>query len=706
MKPVEVAASGFTESLHDVLLGKASATHPSLGVAGLRLGVVKQGLVHASERFARGDDARGLETVFGALYLLRPGDRANVLVDASTIGAVDGALRRVSARGDATMARFFQELARDARRAGTLSGGTSEIDQHLQNIDAFERATRRGGPIEIVGLEVRAAVARALLTPSSENLGVAQRAVSSWIDLGIQHNVAFKQTGKRPTQGEAIESTRALESGAQTLVALNLRAGDLEGAVHAIDGSSARRVIDPGFYRALRGAADRGDATAWRAVFSKLDEYTVERGGEIGIDEALLDAAFFNTAIEAYRKDQGDLATTLELARSLARLGLGEAVPLVLRDGLARVARPEDAAVALRVFSATLEADRQSGDDDACVRAITAAEPLLEIAKGALADEPQIRPRVSDLRLQFAEIHARVGDLPKAKEALAAAVAESPTSDSWLALALVTRQLGDAKGALEYVGRAADAPGADPLDVAAAETLGFELHRAEGHADDAARSLERALNATLDARRKASSAPRYRVRVERTMGRILEAYGENSAAGRAFERALDQGSGDRGLVGATLLRSMGFCLLIGDVERARATLERGKAAGATLDDLVYAALWLTMLEEQVGAGSDGDARAIFEQAANGRQWVGALASWGLGKIGDGELATSAQSPSNKVEANFYVAMRTRAKGKDGSVDALTAVAKSGLVDRVEVDVARELTAPSMRVALPKGIQLP
>ena len=151
---------------------------------------------------------------------------------------------------------------------------------------------------------------------------------------------------------------------------------------------------------------------------------------------------------------------------------------------------------------------------------------------------------------------------------------------------------------------------------------------------------------------------------------------------------------------------MGFCLLIGDVERARATLERGKQAGAALDDLVYAALWLTMLEEQLGAGSEGSARAIFDQAASSKHWIGALASWGLGKIGDGELSTAAQSPSNKIEANFYVAMRARAKGKDPSVDALTAVAKSGLFDRVEVDVARELTAPPVRVVLPKGIHLP
>ncbi|MFO0612073.1 MAG: hypothetical protein U0414_05775 [Polyangiaceae bacterium] len=530
--------------------------------------------------------------------------------------------------------------------------------------------------------------------------------MSSWIDLAIQHNVAFKQSGKRPTQGEAIESTRALESGAQTLVAIHLRAGDLEGAVHAIDASSARRVIEPGFYRALRGAADRGDASAWRSAFSKLDEYTVERGGEIGIDEALLDAAFFNTALEAYRRDDGDLITALELSRALPRMGLGEVVPLVLADGLAAAARAEDVGVALRVFSESLERDRERGDDAACLRAIAAAGPLLGIASTALADDPRVHPQVAEIRLQFAEIQVHVGDLSKAKDTLALVVAESPTADNWLMLALVSRQLGDTKGALEYVGRASSAAGADPLDVAAAETLGFELHRAEGHADDAAKSLERALQATLDARRNASAAPRYRVRVERTMGRILEAYGENSAAGRAFERALDQ---DRGIAASWARRSFarwGFALLVGDVERARAILDRGREAGASVDDMVRAALWLGVLEQQTGSGSDGSASRILERAAATKQWVGTLAAWGLDRISDAELVTAAPTEANKVEANFYVAMRARATKKDGSVDALSAVAKSGVLDLVEVDVARELTAPTLRVTLPKGIRLP
>jgi hypothetical protein len=151
---------------------------------------------------------------------------------------------------------------------------------------------------------------------------------------------------------------------------------------------------------------------------------------------------------------------------------------------------------------------------------------------------------------------------------------------------------------------------------------------------------------------------------------------------------------------------MGFCLLVGDVDRARTTLEHGRKAGASLDDMVYAALWLTILEEQSGSSADGTANQVFEQAAGSKTWVGTLASWALGRIGDAELTTAALSQANRVEANFYVAMRARAKSKEGSLDALTAVSKSGVLDLLEVDVARELTAPSIEVALPKGISLP
>jgi tetratricopeptide (TPR) repeat protein len=712
--PAAVTDDTFGVRLHAVLRGGSNPEKED--IASLRLGVVKQALTHASVRFAHASDERAMMSVFGAFYLLRPEDAPRSLIDPSTAPAIEGAVKKLSGRGDSGKARFLYELLRDARRAGAAPGDAKEAEGHLSDLEAFIRDTRKGRPIEVAGELERNAVSRVMLDPSRTAVEDAKVAISSWIDLGIQHNIIFKQTGRRPTQDEAVESTRALESGATTLVALHLRAGDIQGALEAIDSSSARRVIDPGFYRVLRAAARRDDGASWRTVFAELDQQAPERGGEIGISEEVLEAAFFNVALEAYRRDPADIASALDLARLLAAYGLSEGVPYVLADGLGRTPRPEDAALALRVLGAALDTDAEALDFTATTRTIAASDDLLAIASDALRAAPDAHPRVRDVLLQIGEIEIHAGHLPEARKALERAVRDTATGGGLLELAMVSRQIGDPATALEYASKAASVAGADPLDVADAETLGFELHRDAGQRDDAAKSLERALRAALLARRKQSGATTYRVKVERTMGRILAAYGENGAAGRAFDRALAEVSGDRALIGATLLRSMGFCLLTSDVDRARDTLRKGKDAGATEEDLVYAALWLMLLEKQNGVPADGSAADVFESAAGSPSWVGTLSSWALGRVNDSDLANLAQSEQSKVEASFYVAMRKRADAKalpqagstresDASA-VLKAVSRSAVLDVVEVDLARELTAPAISVPLPKGISIP
>ena len=84
---------------------------------------------------------------------------------------------------------------------------------------------------------------------------------------------------------------------------------------------------------------------------------------------------------------------------------------------------------------------------------------------------------------------------------------------------------------------------------------------------------------------------------------------------------------------------------------------------------------------------------------------GRLSGWALGKTSDAALLASAQTASNKVEANFYVAMKKRAGGTPDDA-ALKAISLAPVLDLLEVDLARELSLPALRVALPKGVTVP
>ncbi len=695
--PSPIEDRDFAEHLHTLLKGAS----PDQKGAALRLGVVKQQLSHASARFDRGAEDRGMKSVLGAFYLLRQGDPSTPLVDASTARAIDGAIRRVSARGDLGKARALYNLVLSAKKAGNLPGPSAEVEGHIADLDRWVTDTRKGSPIEKAGEAERAAVSRVLVDPSKIALDDASSSISAWIDLGIEHNIAFRQTGRRPTQEEAIESTRALESGSATLVALYLRLGDLESALAQIEASSVRRVIDPDFYRILKTASQSNDARAWKTVFAELDRQTNDKvGGEIGVDEELLDAAFFNVALEAYRRDSSDLPSAFELSRSLVTYGMSEAVPLVLADALGDSPKLTDVTAAAHWVSAALEADAGAGDYAATARTIAASTRFVAVAQKSAEKTGSLAP----LRYQMASIQIHAGDLDAAKAVLDIATKEAPSAQGLQMSALVERQLGNAAKALELAGRASDFRGADPLEVADASLLIFEIERESGRKDQAATALERALRSTLKARTQQSTA-QYRVRVERTLGRVLRGYGETAGAGRAFDRALDQVSGDRSLIGGTVLRAMSFCVLTNDPIRARLVLKKGREAGADQDDLVYAAIWLMLIEKQSHVSSDGSTNEILENAQASPAWIGRLAAWSLGKLGDAELATAAQTAPNKVEAAFYVAMKKRAAGARDDA-TLKAVAKSPVVDLLEVDLARELTTEPLKLALPRGVSIP
>jgi len=306
----------------------------------------------------------------------------------------------------------------------------------------------------------------------------------------------------------------------------------------------------------------------------------------------------------------------------------------------------------------------------------------------------------------MAGIEVRAGNLADARPLLERAVADEPTTSGFTTLALVERQAGDLNAALAAVERALAAPDSKTavLDVADAHLLAFELLRDAGKTDRAKTSLDAALTASLGARQLKGNAAAH-ARAERLLGRVLEGYGDGKGSTRAFERALSAAAADRPTLGAAMLDAVGRALVRRDLVAARAALKRGIEGDVSDEDLVYGGVWVSLLERETKATSDGTVERALHAGAK-TAWTSKLTAWASGRLSDADLSTAAQSASQRVEAAFYTAMARKAAGDPSADQRLKQVAGAPVIDLLEVQLARDLTAPRGRVDLPGGVKLP
>lgn len=73
---------------------------------------------------------------------------------------------------------------------------------------------------------------------------------------------------------------------------------------------------------------------------------------------------------------------------------------------------------------------------------------------------------------------------------------------------------------------------------------------------------------------------------------------------------------------------------------------------------------------------------------------------------DDALRSATESFAEKVEAEFYIAMKARAEGRDDADADLRKIADSPLIDLMEVQIARDLLAPESKVELPTKVRVP
>lgn len=663
-------------------------------------------LEHAASRFDRGDDEAGTRSVRGAFLLIRRGEADGALLakpGSAGDRALADAIRTVSALGDEGQARALLDI----RRSSAPAGDKPRVEESLRALDAWAKETRTGSAVEIAGLDERAAVGRAMIDPSPVALKAAEDAVSKWIGAAIENRLTYQQTGRRPPPREAIEATRALGSGPATLVALHLRHGDAQGALDAIERTSARRIVQPGFYAVLQEAAAATTSRPWKGLWAALEEETQGQvGGDFGIEPAAYEAARLYVALEAWRLEPKDPSVSLVLAEALAAFGMPEVSPLVLDEALAATEDPAFASAAMRLVGVAL---RDQSNDVATARRLFASSSDIIKTVEARKDKAQIRPAPTDIRDLMGSIELRGGQLDAARPLFEAVARDVPSSGAFLALAQLERQAQKPDAALGWTTKAMSEPfaAAEPLDAADAAIVAYEIHRAKGASADAERALEAALRHAMVAEKAGRAGPA-KARAERTLARILDAYGDGKGATRALERAITEVAGDRKLLGATLLDAIARAVVRRDLDTARALLRRALDARVERDDLIYGALWVKLLEGTLRAKPDGTVATALDTSGEAppNSWTAKLTRWASGKLSDADLAKQAQSGSQRVEAAFYQAMSRRVAGDASGEAGLREVAQSAHLDLVEVQLARELLFPPMRLEVPRNVQLP
>jgi cellulose synthase operon protein C len=695
--PIEVRDPEFAASVHRVLRdGKPSADR-----LGLLIGVVRTQLAHAQRRFATGHASRATDSVMGALYLVRAGEGRGEMIDGTGSKAIAGAIERVSPRGDEGRAEALMRM-----RLATVAPGSAEradLEAHLRALETWTRETRTGGPLRKLGADQRASVSRSLIEPSEESLGRASRAISAWIDRAIQYNIEFQQTGRRPEREEAIEASRALETGGESMAALFLRHGDARGALESLEKTNAHRVTQPGLYARIRSAAVNDGAKDWQALAAAM----AHRGGgdaedaDSELDPELRAAGVWGTALEAYRRDPSSFEVSMLLGRLLVRFGVPEAAPLVTTEALLANPTQQRKGAAMELMLTAMMDAAEIEDAEAARRTFRAGAALL-----AEGDKGPSEPSSSRARFLMASIEVRSGNLAEARPLLQAAVAREPSTQGFTTLAMVERQAGNTKAALDAVSLALRAPDARShlIDVAEANLLAYQVHRDGGANAEAKVALDAGLAASLAARQQRGNAAT-RARAERLLGRILEGYGERKGAARAFERALLAAAADRSTLGAAMLDAIGRALIRRDIVAARMALKKGLDGDVGEDDLVYGGLWVQLLEREQKVPPDGTVERAL-RAGSRSTWTAKLTAWAAGKISDNDLSSAAQNAAQRVEAAFYTAMARKIAGDPAAEQRLRAVASAPVIDLLEVQLARELLAPSMRANLPGGVQLP
>jgi tetratricopeptide (TPR) repeat protein len=381
----------------------------------------------------------------------------------------------------------------------------------------------------------------------------------------------------------------------------------------------------------------------------------------------------------------------------------------VLVDTVKAHPEPRIVSGALAITMHAMSGEIDAEDPESARRTFKAAGPILKIADDR-ALSAKLSPSAARVRAMMGEIELREGRLEEARQLLVASAAAEKSGLVLLSLARIEWHDGKIAAALEHL---RDALGAedtikDPALRGEILLTTSDITREQGDMTAARTPLTEALKELAKAR--STPAGEERARVERVLSRVLDRFGAAQPATRALERALEAAPRDKRQAAATVGQLVGRAFVKGDLKAARDGLQRGLAADLDVDDLVYYALWVRLLERQLKTPTDGTPERIFQSTADSGRWIGKIAQFGAGTLKAEDLVAAASTPAQKTEALFYAAMDRRVSGDaKGGETGLRQVLVAGGVDLMEVAIARDLLSGSRAEVggpLPSGVAIP
>ena len=694
--PTQIPQGQFGPKAHQVLLDPT----PSVERTNLLAGVVRRQLERARQRFEAGKPEAGLAAVTGALYLLRAGELHLQMVEGNA-PALRWAAREVARVGDEGRALALYGMLRSVLPEGRLR---ADVEAHVANLNRWASEDAERGPMQAAGSDQRLAVQRALLEPTEQALIAAREATISWVQRAVDSKAAELAASGEDTR-EAFEAFRAMRSAGFVLVALHLRHGDPGGALTAIDNADLGRLLAPGLRDRLERAAEADDPRAWLDLFRIF--HSASQGQGEG-DPELARAAAWGAALGLYRSEPGAIQAAIPLAQQLVELGIAEAAAVVLASTVADDTGPQELSAALSLVLHGMLAEEDAGQLASSRSVLEHAAPILAAASSAKLAR-LVRPTPARLRFVMGALETRAGEIERARPHIEAAARNEPTQAAFSLLAAIDRQRGDDQAAARSLEQVLALARSSRDTAGEAEALlgMFELYRDQGNGPKAAEALRGALDRVLAAR-QAAQADGDKARTERLLARVLEHYGADRAARRATERAFEASSSDVHQLTATVLDATRRALTHEDLMAARDAVQRGVEGGLEDEDLIYAALWLQLLERQMKVISDGTAEEAYAAIEDSTGWAAKLKAWARGKLDNEQLLKAAKSPIEQTEAKFYAVMSRRAEGGAAAKKSLAEIAGSKAIELVEVTIARDLLAleRGVRFEVPDNVELP
>ncbi len=699
--PRVVTDTNFPKLAYELLLGG----HTESERQALLSSVVSFQAARAEAAFAKGQGELGLSILDGALRLVHRNEfRAEMLHNRSL--ALVEAASQTSLRGQTGQALAFYTLLNSL--PGLDSSLKADVQAHLAALASWASADKTEGRVLWRGAQHRTFSQLALLYPTQENFDNATSAGRQWILEGLKTDLTGPKSADLD-RDEAIESYRAVKTGAIALVGLYLRDGDAKGALGFIKQNDLSRLIPPAFQERLEGAAVDENPEAWSSLYQFFSAATASDRPELALDPALADSAAWGSALELHRTLPGSFAAAAPLSDELLRHGLPEVVPLIVSDTLGENASPQDVSMAMSFIWRALANAGESESPEAARRILGASKELLSQAERL---QGRVRPSATTLYYVMGALEKRAGELEAARTQFQTAARLEPSVEALTALADIDRQRGAPRTALQSLEQAERLAEKNGTLVIQAETQlkSFEISREIGDSAEAEKALNAALLSSLGATRITGSDTA-KARSELLLARVLEYYGEPKGAHRARDRAWEVSQSSLANVTMTLLETGRQALTRRDLVAAREATRRAIVAKLSDEDLIYVTVWLMLLERDLQVASDGTVAVALAMMSESTTWPGLLRAWARGKLSSEELVRAAKGPIERTEAEFYVTLAKRGSVPISETEAgLSKVADSVAIELVEVAVARDLLLArkghTMKFTVPPDVTLP